>query len=171
MEWYGYVVIIMGTMLFFLMITLFLARYQIKLRLKAFIFRAKGYVKYTELTNEMKISEGVAKVSDGGLTIGNKKYSISKTHVYLNPMYGMTEVLLSEQTGTSINPEGVSILSPTVTDGLIKRVKATALGESLKIIKYMTIALGVLGVAVIFLGYISFRVYTVVNDAGIKINL
>jgi len=171
MEWYGYTIIIMGTILFFETIAFFLARQQIKLMLKCFIFRKKNYIKYTELTNHMKTLEGIAHFKDGEINTGSKTYSIKKEDVFLLPNYNITEVVISENTGTSINPSGDSNISPVVVDGLIKRVKATALGESLKIIKMMVIALGILGLSVVVCGYLVFRVYTAVEEKGIKIGL
>jgi len=171
MDWYGYTIIIMGSLLFLETIAFFLSRNQIKLMIKSFFFRKKNYVKYTELTNHMKTLEGITKIKDGEVNTGNKVYSIKKEDVFLSPIYGITEVVLSENTSTSINPKGESNISPTVTDGLIKRVKSTALGESLKIIKMITIALGILGLAVIICGYLVYKVYNSVKKAGIDIGL
>jgi hypothetical protein len=169
MDWYGYAIIIMGILLFISMILIFLSRFQIKLRFKAFLMRGKSYLLYTELTKAGKISQGVKEVKDGSLTIQKKVYSIKDEHIYLVPDYGITGVILSEKTASSLDPEGQSHLTPTLIDGIIKRVKATALGDSLKIIRLGFIVMGVLGLAIIIQCFMIFRFYTALKTAGIEI--
>jgi hypothetical protein len=171
MEWYQTTIIILGVLSALTTLALFISRDVIKIRIKSFFTRKGNYIKFTELLNNKKINEGIAKVDDGKIKISNRTYSYKKEDVFYSSFYGAPSIILSEAIATSINPKGTDTESPTVTDGLILRVKATALGESLKIIKLITIAIGILGLAVIVCGYIAYKVYTSVRDTGIEVKL
>jgi len=169
MDWYGYVIIIMGVLLFLSVILIFLSRFQIKLRFKTFLVRGKPYLLYTELGKSGKISQGVKEVKDGTLTIKNKVYSIKDEDIYLHPDFGITGVIISEKTASSLDPSGKSHMTPTLIDGIIKRVKATALGDSLKVIRLGFMVMGVLGFAIIIQCFIIFKFYMALKEAGIEI--
>lgn len=171
MEWYQTTIIILSVLTAISSLLVFFGRDSFKIKIKAFLTRNKDYLKYTELCNNKKIQEGVAKIIDGEMNIGKKVYSINKEDVYFGSVYSCPEVIISEKTGSSVNPESENNLSPTVVDGLLKRVKATALGESLKIIKLITLAIGILGLAVIVCAYISYKVYSSVRDSGVEVKL
>jgi len=170
MEWYGYFLIGTSSLLFIAVVLIVLAREQIKLRLKAFLFRKGSSLLYTELGDDLKIKQGVAKLEDGRIsTSSSKTYSVDKKHIYLLATYGITGVVLSEKLGTSIDPQGSSNYSATVINGIIKRIKATALGEAMNIIKIMYMILAAFGVIVVIQIFMIIKFYMALKTAGIEI--
>jgi len=175
MEWYGYFIIILGVIVFFSVILIFLSRFQIKLRLKAYLVRKAPYLFFIEIRNDHKINFGLSKVIDGTLkTDKNRVYGIKKDHVKLIPSYGITGVVLSETLASSIDPKVLNEseqLSPEFINGIIKRVKATAVGDQFqKMFMYMIIVLGVQCVLFIGMLFIIIKFYSALQQAGINIS-
>jgi len=171
LEWYAYPIIIMGILLFFFIIAFALERKKIKLRLQAFLTRKKPYIYYDLIGADNKIHIGIAKLDDGKVNIGkNKTFTIEKSHIKLVPDYGTTGVVVSEASASSIDPAGAeNTFSPETINGIIKRVKAVALGDTMKIIRYMVYILAGVGFIVLIQCFMLFKFYTALQQAGIVI--
>jgi len=169
-EWYVYFIVVMGLMIFLSVIVGFLTREQIKLRLKCFLLRKGNNLLVTEMGSDYKLKLKVCELKDGLIEFGkNKTYCIKKQHTYLVPSYGITGVIVSENEGSSIEPNSENSYSAMTLNGLLKRVKATALGDALKILNYMMIVIGVFGLLILIQIFMIFKFYMALKTAGIEV--
>ena len=162
-------------MVFFSIIMIFLSRYQIKLRMKAYLLKKEPYLFFIEIRNDHKLIFGLAKVIDGTLkTDKNRVYGIQKKHVKIVPTYGITGIVLSEALASSVDPQTLDEskqLSPEFINGIIKRVKATAMGDQFqKLLNIMMIVIGVQCLLLFAIIFIIVKFYTAIQQAGINIS-
>jgi hypothetical protein len=127
------------------------------------------------MRNDNKLGFGVAKVKDGLIKTGpNKQYGVKKEDVKLITDYGITGVVLSESLASSIDPkpeDPSKSVSPSFIDGIIKRVKATALGEGFALLmKLIVMVVGGQILALLIMAFIIWRFYTSLGTAGIVIS-
>lgn len=172
MDWYFWIIIVLGTLLFIMDIIVFLSRDVIKLRLKAFFLRKGNGVLLVEMAKNRKLNFSVNHIEDNKASKKNKIYGIENRDINLSPQFGIPAVIVNENSTNSVGIDSAeyTALSPTVVDGLIKRVKATAAGEIHKLIKWAFIAFGCICMVLIIQIFVIFKFYAAMQANGISIN-
>ena len=171
MEWYGYVIIIGGLLLFLMMIAFFISRKFIKLGLNAFFQKGKVSLVF-EMMKNRNFMIHVKKIDDDKIQIGKKTYPVSKEDIGYLPQLSLTGVVVSENVTSSLNPKSTEqTVSPTALDSVIKRIKMASMPHYFnKLMLIFGVALGIAVLAVIFNTVVTVMLVQAAETAGIVIS-